>query len=153
MILSAAETPEMIRLTFPEEDGRHLVAKVDSGRLVMARQTRMVESAAMLGRITGDDIPFPSDPVADKIAAAGAAIRAGTVDPSDMSYSAEWDIPTIRIIRAHLLANMPLDTQTKRLYDELWNAEGELRTTYEAAQSRSYPLPELTAITGPVDAY
>ena len=164
MILSAAEQPERIKLTFPEEDARRLFAGVEGGRLVMAQAAHVGEARSIFGLVTriftDGDVP---DHRADKIAAAGAAVRQGQVDPTGASYSVEWDIPTIRNVRTHLLyasmdANVAAgrlasqdapDSPESRIYDELWEAEHALSAAYQQSQGQPYPLPAITVITGP----
>ena len=164
MLLSAAEQPEKIKLTFPEDDAKRLFAGVEGGRLIMAQAAHLGEARATYGIVTGDftvtEIP---EHRAEKIAAAGAAVRQGEVDPTGECYSVEWDVPTIRNVRTHLLyASMDEniaagrrasedapDSPASRLYNELWEAEHALTAAYEETQGQPYPLPEITVITGP----
>ena len=164
MLLSAAEQPEKIKLTFPEGDAKRLFAGVESGRLVMAQAARLGEARAVFGLVTRNfTVTEVPDHRAEQITAAGAAVRQGEVDPTSDSYSVEWDIPTIRNVRTHLLIasmdeNMAAgrcasedapDSPATRLYNELWEAEHALRAAYEKTQGQPYPLPEVMVITGP----
>jgi hypothetical protein len=165
MLLTAAETADKIRLTIPEEDARYIAARVDTGRLIMARETRPGEVAVTLARLfTGNDSLTSSDPRADKAAVAGTAMREGEICRVADTYTAEWDIPTIRAVRTHLLygimdenvaagrlaSDTSADEVGSRLYDELHDAERELRATYEASRDQPYPREEITVITGPM---
>lgn len=166
MLLSPAEQPEKITLTFPEEDAKRLFARVEGGRLVMAQAARLGEARATFGIITrnfGAAEEPARDHRSEKIAAAGAAVREGEVDPESASYSVQWDLPTIRNVRTHLLYAMmdenmaagrrasqdPPDSPASRLYDELWEAEHALSSAYEQSQGQPYPQPAITVITGP----
>ena len=89
-------------------------------------------------------------------------MREGAVDAGTKINAVDWNVATILAARAHLHgsmmdenvaaerlpSDMPADDTDARLYEELWEAEHVLRTSYEQSQGGPYPLPEINFVIG-----
>jgi hypothetical protein len=159
MLLAPAETPDKIKITLPEDDAKLLYARVYGGRLAVAGVMLSRDTAALVAQaVTGRQTKSRNT---SKVAA--AAVREGVIDPSDDTHSFEWDIPTIRSVRTHILyaaledravsgrlaVEERPDCPAMRIYDDLWEAEHTLRREYEEATGEPYPMPDIDVIVGP----